>query len=52
MAIFKEGVSDSSNFFNLNGLDYQKGIWEVYYDSKAKSTNIHFLCFRLITKGI
>jgi len=24
----------------------------IYINRKAKSTNIHFLCFRLITKGI
>lgn len=34
MAIIKIGVSDATNFFNLNGLDYQKGLWEIYYDTK------------------
>lgn len=34
MAVIKTGISDAINFFNLNGLDYQKGLWEIYYDTK------------------
>jgi hypothetical protein len=32
MATIKAGVSDPTNTFNLNGLDYKKGIYEIYYN--------------------
>lgn len=34
MVILKDGVSDPATTFNLNGLDYKKGIYEVFYRSQ------------------
>ena len=32
MVKLKAGVSDATGYFNLNGLDYQQGLWEVFYN--------------------
>lgn len=34
MAVIKAGLSDPNTTFNFNGLDYKKGIWEIFYNGK------------------
>ena len=33
MPKLKAGVADATKYFNLDGLDYQVSIWEIFYDS-------------------
>lgn len=39
MAVIKAGLSDPNTTFNFNGLDYKKGIWEVFYNNKEIDQN-------------
>lgn len=34
MARITQGQADADQFFNLDGLDHQKGLWEIYYASE------------------
>ncbi len=39
MPILKAGVADSTKFFNLNGVDYPKNGWTLYYSNIQNDSN-------------
>jgi len=48
MAKLQAGIADPNTLFNLNGLDYKKGIYEIYYLGAEQDSNGDLLTDKIL----
>jgi hypothetical protein len=52
MPKIKQSTTNSNTMFNLNGLDYKKNIWEIFYLDKEINSSTKEVNINLIRVGV